>query len=118
MAGQISREYVSVLIPRTRDSRILLVNLEEKGMWMPTTLRQDADTFQTVASKLITEVYHVYSQCILCFGYLKGKSVVVKNCVFTYALKKTRLSKSSILRTLMMLIVNLYIYFSPTDEDR
>lgn len=55
MAGQISREYVSVLIPRTRDSRILLVNLEEKGTWMPTTLRQDADTFQTVASKLITE---------------------------------------------------------------
>lgn len=83
MAGQISREYVSVLIPRTRDSRILLVNLEEKGMWMPTTLRQDADTFQTVASKLITEVY----QCILCFGYLKGKSGCEELCVdlhFTY----------------------------------
>lgn len=72
MAGQISREYVSVLIPRTRDSRILLVNIEEKGMWMPTTLRQDADTFQTVASKLITEVY-ILIQCILCFAHFKRK---------------------------------------------
>lgn len=72
MAGQISREYVSVLIPRTRDSRILLVNIEEKGMWMPTTLRQDADTFQTVASKLITEVY-ILIQCILCFAHFERK---------------------------------------------
>lgn len=88
MAGQISREYVSVLIPRTRDSRILLVNLEEKGMWMPTTLRQDADTFQTVASKLITEVYHVYSQCILCFGYLKGKSGCEELCVIYLRFKE------------------------------
>lgn len=86
MAGQISREYVSVLIPRTRDSRILLVNLEEKGMWMPTTLRQDADTFQTVASKLITEVYIMYIliQCKLCFVYLKGKSGCEELCVYLH----------------------------------
>lgn len=90
MAGQISREYVSVLIPRTRDSRILLVNLEEKGMWMPTTLRQDADTFQTVASKLITEVYHVYSHTMYTmFCLIFKERVVVKNYVFTYILKKT-----------------------------
>lgn len=72
MAGQISREYVSVLIPRTRDSRILLVNLEEKGTWMPTTLRQDADTFQTVASKLITEVYS-HIMYIQCFAHFERK---------------------------------------------
>ena len=59
MAGQVTREFVSVLIPRSRDSRILLVNYEEKGLWMPTTLRHDGDTFQTVASKLITEVHFV-----------------------------------------------------------
>lgn len=96
MAGQISREYVSVLIPRTRDSRILLVNLEEKGMWMPTTLRQDADTFQTVASKLITEVYHVYSQCILCFGYLKGKSGCEELCVYLRFKEDTTVKKFNI----------------------
>ncbi|XP_048752071.2 uncharacterized protein LOC125663764 [Ostrea edulis] len=56
MAGQTTREFISVLIPRTRDSRILLVNLDEKGLWMPTALRCDGETFQTVANKLVLEV--------------------------------------------------------------
>jgi hypothetical protein len=58
MAGQTTREFVSVLIPRTRDSRILLVNVDEKGLWMPTAIRSDGETFQTVANKLVSEVFH------------------------------------------------------------
>ncbi|XP_061163616.1 uncharacterized protein LOC133172682 [Saccostrea echinata] len=56
MAGQTSREFVSVLIPRKRDSRLLLTTLDGKGLWMPTALRHDVETFQSVANKLITEV--------------------------------------------------------------
>ncbi|XP_062611912.1 uncharacterized protein LOC134273725 [Saccostrea cucullata] len=56
MAGQTSREFVSVLIPRKIDSRILLTNLDGKGLWMPTAFRHDVETFQSVANKLITEV--------------------------------------------------------------
>lgn len=108
MAGQISREYVSVLIPRTRDSRILLVNLEEKGMWMPTTLRQDADTFQTVASKLITEVY----QCILCFGYLKGKNGCEELCVYLCFKEDTTVKKFNIENVDDVDSKFIYIFFS------
>lgn len=63
MAGQTTREFISVLIPRTRDSRILLVNLDEKGLWMPTALRCDGETFQTVANKLVLEVFHHIMTC-------------------------------------------------------
>lgn len=49
-------EYVSVLIPRTVDQRILLINLDSSGLWLPTCPRNEEETLKSVALNLIKKV--------------------------------------------------------------
>lgn len=52
----MSSEYVSLLIPRTIDSRYLLVNIAGNGLWLPTCEREGEDSLRVVATKLGEEV--------------------------------------------------------------
>ncbi|KAJ8312222.1 hypothetical protein KUTeg_009595 [Tegillarca granosa] len=51
-----SPEYVSVLIPKSTDGKYLLVDWDNKGLWLPTSQRHDTETLQNVALKLSKEV--------------------------------------------------------------
>jgi len=52
-------EIVSVLIPRTLDTRYLLRNIDGNGLWLPTVERQGDESLRTVAARLVEEVCDV-----------------------------------------------------------
>ncbi|XP_046355984.1 serine/threonine-protein phosphatase with EF-hands pef-1-like isoform X1 [Haliotis rufescens] len=51
-----STEFVSVLISDSNHGKILLVNNEDKGLWLPTTERHKKETLKSVALHLAEEV--------------------------------------------------------------
>ncbi len=49
-------EFVSVLIPDANHGKILLVNIDDKGIWLPTAERHKHETLKAVALRLAEEV--------------------------------------------------------------
>lgn len=52
----MSSEFVSLLIPRTIDTRYLLINAGGNGLWLPTCERDGDESLRVVAAKLGEEV--------------------------------------------------------------
>jgi hypothetical protein len=56
MSSERQLEFVSVLIPRTLDQRILLTEFESRGLWLPTCRRNEEETLKSVALNLSKKV--------------------------------------------------------------
>lgn len=56
MSSERQLEFVSVLIPRTLDQRILLTAFESRGLWLPTCRRNEEETLKSVALDLSRKI--------------------------------------------------------------
>ena len=52
----MASEFVSLLIPRTLDSRYLLLNFGGQGLWIPSCDRTGDESLKVVATKLGEQV--------------------------------------------------------------
>ncbi|KAK3587623.1 hypothetical protein CHS0354_032831 [Potamilus streckersoni] len=68
----MTNEFVSVLIPRVVDTRYLLVDIEGKGLWLPTCQREGDENLKSTASKLAEKIT---GQKVLMKGILRTQLI-------------------------------------------
>lgn len=52
-------EFVSVMIPRTVDTRFMFLNSKGRGLWLPTSPRVDDESLKNLATKFAEEASNV-----------------------------------------------------------
>ena len=56
MNFDLGSEFVSVLIPRNVDNRFLFLNIDGRGLWLPTSPRLGDDSLKNIATKFAEQV--------------------------------------------------------------
>ena len=75
MAQRSSSELVSVLL-FDKGGRVLLKNVENRGLWLPTEQKREADTIASIAQKIVDTVifrsiiYMIWIACVILLSWI------------------------------------------------